>query len=799
MTLCLLPRHFTAHRCSLPNHDCQRADTPAFTIIKSSGASQYLTSGLFVRLPKYGNHLIQLEVRPKGNSNRRPVTYASRKRKGESARSSSNSETEDELLKSTLLNVSGNGDSARESSEPTTGEELIRSILLASGGNLTAKNSDVEVAASDVISEENLIQDVLESSVDEGALEKLKAVQLHILALEQWNASRLKLCHRDYLAGAANLVHYLALKCLDISEFKKELYSIGLNLETVNSHVLASITLGIHILEHLESKSQSGPQKGNLVGLNAASSSISSLGHLKQGNNHEPTIITMRNKIAFYHESLLGKLRDGRTTHIMVTVGKEIIENETLISDIIRAGATIVRINCAHGEPSVWSEIIRRVKRSSQMLERPCRILMDLAGPKLRTGFLGTGPSVMKISPKKDARGNVILPAEVWLSHKGSGPPPAHLSPNAVLSIDDYKVLKMVEVGNVLRFRDARGKLRTLKVAKKFPIFAGIGCVAECSRVAYMESGTVLYMKGNKGKLLVGRVVDIPGVEQFVRVRVGDSLIISRDPCVTPESLSKGSISDGPRITCSSSHLFDSVKPGEPIAFDDGKIWGVIQGTSNSEIVVSITHASPKGSKLGSEKSINIPKSDIRFEGLTSKDLKDLDFVASHADMVGISFVRDVCDVAVVKKELEKRKLHNLGIVLKIETQSGFENLPFLLLQAMQSPNPLGIMIARGDLAVECGWEALADIQEEIMSISGAAQIPVIWATQVLESLVKFGQPTRAEITDVACGKRASCIMLNKGKYIAEAVAALDSILDTNSSRIKTKLKPLVPSSNIYQ
>lgn len=132
----------------------------------------------------------------------------------------------------------------------------------------------------------------------------------------------------------------------------------------------------------------------------------------------------------------------------------------------------------------------------------------------------------------------------------------------------------------------------------------------------------------------------------------------------------------------------------------------------------------------------------------------DLDFVAAHADMVGVSFVRDVHDIVVLHQELEKRKLRNLGIVLKIETKSAFEKLPLMLLEAMKSPIPLGVMIARGDLAVECGWEKLADMQEEILSVCGASHMPVIWASQVLESLVKSGVPARAEITDVANGRR---------------------------------------------
>ena len=86
-------------------------------------------------------------------------------------------------------------------------------------------------------------------------------------------------------------------------------------------------------------------------------------------------------------------------------------------------------------------------------------------------------------------------------------------------------------------------------------------------------------------------------------------------------------------------------------------------------------------------------------------------------------------------------------------------------------------MIARGDLAVECGYQRMAEIQEEILWACEAAHVPVIWATQVLETLARDGIPTRAEITDAAMGQRAECIMLNKGPYILKALNYLDDIL----------------------
>jgi pyruvate kinase len=125
---------------------------------------------------------------------------------------------------------------------------------------------------------------------------------------------------------------------------------------------------------------------------------------------------------------------------------------------------------------------------------------------------------------------------------------------------------------------------------------------------------------------------------------------------------------------------------------------------------------------------------------------------------------------------LEQLGAENLGIVLKIETRQGFENLPRLLLAAMRS-RVVGVMIARGDLAVECSYQRLAEAQEEILWISEAAHVPVVWATQVLETLAKTGMPSRSEITDAAMGERAECVMLNKGPFVVDAVKTLDDIL----------------------
>ena len=138
--------------------------------------------------------------------------------------------------------------------------------------------------------------------------------------------------------------------------------------------------------------------------------------------------------------------------------------------------------------------------------------------------------------------------------------------------------------------------------------------------------------------------------------------------------------------------------------------------------------------------------------------------------------MRTADDVEYVLERLEAAGARDLGLLLKIETRQGFENLPAILLTAMRHPR-LGVMIARGDLAVEVGFERLSEVPRQILALCEAAHVPTIWATQVLETLAKTGQPSRAEVTDAAAAQRAECVMLNKGPYILDAIAALDDIL----------------------
>ena len=198
---------------------------------------------------------------------------------------------------------------------------------------------------------------------------------------------------------------------------------------------------------------------------------------------------------------------------------------------------------------------------------------------------------------------------------------------------------------------------------------------------------------------------------------------------------------------------------------------------ATGEIELEITQAPPGGGKLRAEKGINFPDTTLRIPAIRDLDEQTVAFTVAHADMIGLSFASTADDVRAVAEALARHGGGELGLVLKIETRAGFEALPELLTEALAREAPCGVMIARGDLAVEVGWERMAEVQEEILWLCEAAHVPVIWATQVLDTLARSGTASRAEITDAASGARAECVMLNKGPMIVQAIGTLDDIL----------------------
>ncbi|WP_437284601.1 pyruvate kinase [Sorangium sp. So ce406] len=231
---------------------------------------------------------------------------------------------------------------------------------------------------------------------------------------------------------------------------------------------------------------------------------------------------------------------------------------------------------------------------------------------------------------------------------------------------------------------------------------------------------------------------------------------------------------DALAVGCTIPEVVDDLRPGHRVFYDDGRLGGTVKLVTDGAALVEVDFARQGSVKLKPGKGLNFPDTELGIPPLTPKDLEDLDFIARHADMVGLSFVRSPSDVERLQAELAAREAAHLGLVLKIETTPAFRQLPRLLLTAMRSEN-VGVMVARGDMAVEMGFVRLAEVQEELLWLCEAALVPAIWATQVLESLNKTGVPTRGEVTDAAMSSRAECVMLNRGENI---VATVDFVVD---------------------
>ncbi|MBA3869287.1 MAG: hypothetical protein H0X30_09040 [Anaerolineae bacterium] len=435
-----------------------------------------------------------------------------------------------------------------------------------------------------------------------------------------------KLKRTAFADGARNLAHYLALREDDLRSLQISLMPWGL---ASMGHIESDVEEGLNaIIDTLQSLQQGTPRP---------------LPDYERYFRGEQQLVSET-------QHVLGPSPTNRRVHIMVTLPSEAAADGELINQLLAAGMTCARINCAHDDAKAWERMIGFIRQAQITLGRECRILMDLAGPKVRT---------QRVSPKK------------------------HI---------------------------------------------------------FQQDETLLLTYGDVEK----HNKDYPY-----------------------------------QVSCSLPEVVRQVEVGQMVWFDDGAIGTKVERIIAEGLVLTITEIGKVGWKLKPEKGINFPDTRLHIEALTVKDRTDLDFVAYHADMIGYSFVQSADDVILLQAELSKRlgaDAYKKAIIAKIETQTAVTQLPEIIVQAA-GQQPLGVMIARGDLAVEIGFDRLAEIQEEILWLCEAARIPVIWATQVFEGLVKEGMPSRAEVSDAAMSERAECVMLNKGDFILKGVTTLDKIL----------------------
>jgi pyruvate kinase len=585
-----------------------------------------------------------------------------------------------------------------------------------------------------------------------------------IKTLEKKHENQLNLVCSEHKKSAKNLIHYLGMRSEDMRDLQNKLGRLGLSrFARAEMHVLASLNNSRFILQKMIDMPGDESEKSGLS--------------FKRGEK----ILNKNTK------TLLGYRAKGRRLRIMVTLPVEAAHNYALVEKFVVAGMNCARINCAAEGPAVWKLMVENVKKASAKKKRKITIIMDLAGPKIRTGKLVPGPKLIKYSPSRDIGGYVTKPAEIVFRTEDT----EDYHPNSIPVSNKW--LQNLNDGDTVRFKDNRGRDRVLTVevvdnAKNLAILS-------CNRTSYISSGIELHpgdMKLDQQPEIVGDLPALPGV---ILLRPDDIITIheSDDPGEPARTDSEGNILANAHVSCTYPPVFKYVEKGEPVYFDDGKIRGIVEEVKPGAFDVRIVMAKSQGSTLRGDKGINLPETNIITEGMTRKDQEDLKFVAFNADVVSYSFVNSQEDVEELQEKMKELDiLDKVGVVVKIETRKAYDNLESILLTAMKSKN-VGVMIARGDLAIEAGWDNMGRIQKEMLAICSSAHLPVVWATQVLENLTKKGLPSRSEITDAVSALKAECVMLNKGPYIVQSIKFLDKVMG-NMEAYQQKQDRMLPT-----
>lgn len=277
-------------------------------------------------------------------------------------------------------------------------------------------------------------------------------------------------------------------------------------------------------------------------------------------------------------------------------------------------------------------------------------------------------------------------------------------------------------------------------------------------------------------KMPVALMLDMQGPEvRTGKIETGDEKVLLEEGA-SFVLVNEDIIGDATKTSVSYKNLYQDVKPGTKILIDDGAIEVEVQEIKDKDIYCKVTASG----KLGSRKSINVPGIPLKLPSLKEKDIQDLkDAARVGFDYVAASFVRNKQDVLDVRKVLDDNGGQEVKIICKIENQEGIDNFEEILETCD------GIMVARGDMAVEVPFEQVPIVQKHFIKRCNEVGKPVITATQMLESMTHNPLPTRAEVSDVANAvyDRTGAIMLSgecaMGKYPLKCVETMVKISKT--------------------
>lgn len=580
-------------------------------------------------------------------------------------------------------------------------------------------------------------------------LASLRDLRERAIGFEAAHAEAIAAIHPNWRPSASNLLHYLGIRQHDVRSLQQDLHALGLSsLGIIESHALEMLNVVIANLEAMA-------QVPSTVAPEA------------------PVDFNRGRRLLHDHARLLfGPPPSDRSVRIMVTVPGSAATDRRLIEDLLRAGMDLMRINCAHDDPDTWRRMAENLRLARRRVGRHCSIQADLGGPKVRTGPVSPIGHFRRIKPVTDARGELLAPARVWLTPSES-PEPGPTDVSTELPISGTAAASLQPDDRIV-LRDQRGRSREMRLIER----RGRSAIATVDRTVYAAAGGSIDVVRGAETIESGQIGELPAVSGAIRLEVGDVLQLTREalPGEPAERDGSGRVLRPAHIHCTLAAAFGRVRPGQRVWIDDGKIGGRVLAAGESDITIEVTHVPLGGGKLREEKGVNFPDTDLDIGALTDLDRSHLSEVVPYVDIVAMSFVRTAEDVLDLQDQLRTLGAGNVGVVLKVENAAAFRNLPRILLAALRSP-PVGVMVARGDLAVEVGFERLSELQEEILWLCEAAHVPVIWATQVLEGLAKGGAPTRAEVSDAVMSSRAECVMLNKGSRIVGTVAFLADIL----------------------
>jgi len=471
-------------------------------------------------------------------------------------------------------------------------------------------------------------------------------------------------------------------------------------------------------------------------------------------------------------EAMFGPCGHSRRKRIMVTMDEAWVDEPDILERLLLYGMDIARVNCAYGVPETWEALVAVIRQAEerlyqQLAGKRCRIYMDLPGPKIRVDRLAVHTGPIKLSVRKNEYGEPLQPLAGILSFDSSLPP-------SLLPHDVSFILQLtggegasIEQGDELFFIDVRGRKRRIRVAEQI---APSCFKILLSQTAYVQKG----MKLRRGSVsfTLSSALFIP-MKSFVAI--GTPLYIYFNDA----QFAAAKDEPGVKMTTTLPKAWRNVRAGDRIYFNDGQILARVVKVHEWYVEAKVVTHGGKRKAIKQGTGIHLPDSftHLTVPPLTDRDLELLPFIAEHADMIGLSFVHTPYDLRKLYHLLAEQGAASLPVIAKIETREALHNVARILMEGLTLPS-FGVMIARGDLALEVGFEHMAAIQREILALCRAAHIPVIWSTQVLEQLAKKGLPSRAEISDVSVGQQAQCIMLNKGMHIAEAVRFLSFLLE---------------------